>query len=88
MSIKILLEPLISIIYAKLFKAIFLEPKKEKSKKLVRNVSSHDQAPGKKVTFNGSYPHISRMLMDRPVLCLPRVSDELISSTSQSNKLA
>lgn len=33
MSVKVLLKSLVSIIYAKLFEAIFLEPRKKKKKK-------------------------------------------------------
>lgn len=34
MSVKVLLKSLVSIIYAKLFEAIFLEPRKKKKKRM------------------------------------------------------
>lgn len=90
MPVEMLLQPLICIIYAKLFKAIPLKMRRwyhqYKCEYTALKTSIIDEY--KPYTLNDSNPYISRILMDLPVQCLRTSSDLLIRSTSQSNMLA
>lgn len=90
MPVEMLLQPLICIIYAKLFKAIPLKMRRwyhqYKCEYTALKTSIIDEY--KPYTLNDSNPYISRILMDLPVHCLRTSSDLLIRSTSQSNMLA
>ena len=93
MLIRMLLEPLISIIDAKLFEAILLVQKSSQriQVRLFKVGTHHNMRKGQYqslYTLSDSNPHISRMLTEHPILSFPVENDKFIFSTSQSNKLA